>query len=60
MHVIYRISDNGYPKEKPEYINNANCFRNALFVFGKSKWTVISDNPSEETKLLVNECSGDI
>ena len=60
MHVIYRISDNGYPKEKPEYINNANCFRNALFVFGKSKWTVISDNPSEETKLLVKECSGDI
>ena len=60
MHVIYRISDNGYPKEKPEYINNASCFRNALFVFGKSKWTVISDNPSEETKRLVNECSGDI
>ena len=60
MHVIYRISDNGYPKEKPEYVNNASCYRSALFVFGKSTWTVIADNASEETKRLVEECSGDI
>jgi len=60
MHVIYRISDNGYPKEKPEYVNNASCYRSALFVFGKSAWTVIADNASEETKRLVEECSGDI
>jgi len=60
MHVIYRISDNGYPKEKPEYVNNASCYRSALFVFGKSSWTVIADNASEETKALVEECSGDI
>ena len=60
MHVIYRISDNGYPKEKPEYINNASCYRSALFVFGKSAWTVIADNASEETKALVEECSGEI
>jgi hypothetical protein len=60
MHVIYRISDNGYPKEKPEYVNNASCYRSALFVFGKSAWTVIADNASEETKQLVEECSGEI
>jgi hypothetical protein len=60
MHVIYRISDNGYPKEKPEYVNNASCYRSALFVFGKSAWTVIADNVSEETKRLVEECSGEI
>ena len=60
MHVIYRISDNGYPKEKPEYVNNASCYRSALFVFGKSAWTVIADSVSEETKALVEECSGDI
>ena len=60
MHVIYRISDNGYPKEKPEYVNNASCYRSALFVFGKASWTVIADNVSEETKQLVEECSGDI
>jgi len=60
MHVIYRISDNGYPKEKPEYVTNENCFRNALSVFGKSQWTVIADSASEETKLLVKECSGSI
>ena len=60
MHVIYRISDNGYLKEKPEYVTNENCFRNALLVFGKSKWTVIADSASEETKRLVKECSGDI
>lgn len=60
MHVIYRISDNGYLKEKPEYVTNENCFRNALSVFGKSQWTVIADSASEETKLLVKECSGSI
>lgn len=60
MHVIYRISESGYPKEKPEYVTNENCFRNALLVFGKSQWIVIADSASEETKLLVNECSGSI
>ena len=60
MHVIYRISENGYLKEKPEYVNNASCYRSALFVFGKCAWTVIADSVSEETKRLVEECSGDI
>ena len=35
MKVIYRISETGYPKEKPEYINNINCFKNAVEKLGK-------------------------
>ena len=27
MKVIYRLSDAGYKKEKPEYINNKLCLR---------------------------------
>jgi hypothetical protein len=60
MHVIYRISENGYLKEKPEYVNNANCLRSALFVFAKAKWTIIADNVNEETKAVVEESYGDI
>jgi len=26
MKIIYRISDSGYNKIKPDYINNENCF----------------------------------
>jgi hypothetical protein len=50
MQIIYRISDTGYKKEKPEYINNINCFNNALSVFSKAYWWVIADNVSPETK----------
>lgn len=50
MHVIYRISETGYPKEKPDYINNKNCFENALRTFNKANWIVIADNVNEETK----------
>ena len=28
MKIIYRISDTGYKKEKPDYINNESCLRN--------------------------------
>ena len=30
MKIIYRISDTGYNKVKPFYINNSNCFKNAV------------------------------
>ena len=49
MFVIYRISDTGYPKEKPDYINNENCFLNALRTFNKASWLVIADNVGEKT-----------
>jgi hypothetical protein len=51
--VIYRISDAGYNKVKPLYINNANCLQNAVRVFGKENFHVIADNVSEETKRII-------
>ena len=54
MFVIYRISDTGYQKDKPEYINNENCFINALRTFNKATWWVIADNVNDETRSLLN------
>ena len=54
MFVIYRISDAGYQKDKPEYINNQNCFKNALRTFNKATWWVIADNVGDETKSFIN------
>lgn len=53
MQVIYRISDSGYPKEKPDYVNNKNCFDNALKAFDKANWLVIADSVNEDTKLYI-------
>ena len=50
MHVIYRISETGYLKDKPQYINNRNCFENALKIFKDANWIVIADNVNEDTK----------
>ena len=57
MVVIYRISDTGYQKEKPEYINNENCFLNALRTFNKASWLVIADNVGEKTGELISRVS---
>jgi hypothetical protein len=54
MFVIYRISDTGYQKDKPDYINNQNCFKNALRTFNKANWWVIADNVGDETKEYLN------
>ena len=54
MQVIYRISENSYPKEKPDYINNENCLLNALRTFNKDRWWVIADDVSEDTKSFIN------
>ena len=50
MKIIYRISDTGYNKIKPDYINNENCLNNALFTFNKATWWVIADNVGDTTK----------
>ena len=50
MYVIYRISETGYLKDKPQYINNRNCFENALKIFKDANWIVIADNVNEDTK----------
>lgn len=55
MLIIYRISDAGYNKVKPPYINNENCLRNALKVFPEHlyKWLIIADNISEPTREMI-------
>lgn len=46
MKIIYRISDAGYSKIKPAYINNEHCLKNAVKVFSWTKydWSIIADN----------------
>jgi hypothetical protein len=55
MKIIYRISDTGYNKTKPDYINNEACLINALNTFPteKHEWLVIADNVSEATKQML-------
>ena len=55
MKIIYRISDTGYNKVKPAYINNEACLLNALDTFSTEKhdWLVIADNVSEATKQML-------
>lgn len=55
MKIIYRISDAGYNKVKPEYINNENCLKNATEVFKDADWTIIADNCSPETLTTVED-----
>ncbi len=55
IHLIYRISDSGYPKTKLKCINNENCLKNAVkcFPLDKVHWIVICDNCSESTLNMV-------
>lgn len=55
MRIIYRISDAGYSKVKPDYITNETCLRNAAKVFQNSDWSVIADNISAETNDMVQK-----
>lgn len=57
--VIYRISDAGYNKVKPSYINNENCLKNALSIFPPNKhyWLIIADNISEQTFQMIQDIS---
>lgn len=60
MHVIYRISDTGYQKEKPDYINNKNCLYNAKRTFNKAFWHIIADNVGDDTKALIETVTDNI
>jgi hypothetical protein len=53
MTIIYRISDSGYNKVKPSYINNENCLRNFVNVFGNEDLHIIADNCSEPTLKMI-------
>jgi hypothetical protein len=55
MRIIYRISDSGYNKVKPDYINNELCLKNASEVFIDAIWSVIADNTSEETNDMIQK-----
>jgi hypothetical protein len=55
MKIIYRISDGGYNKVKPEYINNENCLKNFVSVFGNQNLHVIADNCSEDTLKMITK-----
>lgn len=53
MKIIYRISDAGYKKEKPDYINNETCLKNATTIFKDADWLVIADNVSLPTENMI-------
>ena len=57
MKIIYRISDAGYNKVKPTYINNEACLKNALEVFPWTEhdWSIIADNVSEATNDMIQK-----
>jgi hypothetical protein len=55
MKIIYRISDSGYNKVKPDYVNNENCLKNATEVFKDADWLVIADNVSKETDNMIQK-----
>ena len=55
MKLVYRLSDAGYKKVKPEYISNENCLRNAVSIFSPDnvEWILIADNTSEITNNMI-------
>jgi len=55
MKIIYRISDSGYNKVKPDYINNKNCLKNFVYVFGNQNLYIIADNCSKDTLQMINK-----
>jgi hypothetical protein len=55
MKIIYRISDAGYNKVKPDYINNGNCLKNATEKLDEAIWYIIADNCSEPTLEMINK-----
>jgi len=55
MKIIYRISDAGYNKVKPDYITNENCLKNFVSVFGNQNLEIIADNCSKETLQMITK-----
>ena len=57
MKIIYRISDAGYNKVKPDYINNESCLKNFCNVFYDylHDINVIADNCSEDTINIIKK-----
>jgi glycosyltransferase involved in cell wall biosynthesis len=57
MKIIYRISDAGYSKVKPEYVNNELCLKNFCNVFFDCIYDilVIADNCSDDTITMIKK-----
>ena len=57
MKIIYRISDTGYNKIKPDYITNENCLKNFCNVFFDNihDIKIIADNVSEDTFTMIKK-----
>lgn len=57
MKIIYRISDAGYNKVKPTYINNETCLKNFCNVFFEyiHDILIVADNCSEATITMINK-----
>jgi len=57
MKIIYRISDAGYNKVKPDYINNESCLKNFCNVFFEHIYNIliIADNCSEDTINMIKK-----
>ena len=58
MKVIYRISEGGYPKEKPDYITKINCLKNALKHFKQEDFLLIMDGVSDGLKSEIEKVYG--
>ena len=56
MKIIYRISDAGYNKVKPDYIDNQKCLQNFCNIFYDHIYDIhiIADNCSESTMDMIN------
>ena len=55
MKIIYRISDVGYNKVKPDYITNESCLKNFVYIFGNQNLEIIADNCSKETLQMITK-----
>lgn len=57
MKIFYRISDTGYKKVKPDYINNENCLNNFITVFKQyiDDIFVIADNVCDDTYNMIRK-----
>lgn len=57
MKIIYRISDTGYHKSKPDYVTNENCLRNFCNIFKDhiSNIRIIADSISRDTDNMIQK-----
>ena len=59
MKIIYRISDTGYNKVKPDYIDNAKCLSNFCMTFPEQHASgdilVMADNVSDATRRMIQQ-----